>query len=87
MVTHQGVADIAPAGSGLPDLTTGWQYHTFSAFNGLQGSGFLRVVVANPEDSRDVTSRCELADVHPPYPFANWKRFRIINIAGFTHAR
>jgi hypothetical protein len=47
-VTHQSVSDIAPAGSGLPDLTTGWQYHTFSAFNGLQGRGFLRAGVAKP---------------------------------------
>ncbi|MCX6879485.1 MAG: hypothetical protein NTW21_37630, partial [Verrucomicrobia bacterium] len=48
-VNHQGTSDTAPAGSGLPDLTgTGWQYHHFSAFSGLPGSGFLRAAVAKP---------------------------------------
>jgi len=48
-VSHQGVSDTAPAGSGLPALAgTGWQYHTFSAFNGLSGKGFLRARVATP---------------------------------------
>jgi hypothetical protein len=45
-VTHQGGSDTPPLGSRLPDLTgTDWQYHTFSAFNGLPGTGFIRVAV------------------------------------------
>jgi len=49
VITDQGASDTAPAGSGLPDLTgTGWQYHTFSAFNGLPDRGFLRAAVAKP---------------------------------------
>jgi hypothetical protein len=47
VVSHQGASDTAPPGSGLPDLTgSAWQYHTFSAFNGVVGSGFLRAGVA-----------------------------------------
>jgi len=46
VITDQGTSDTAPAGSGLSDLTgSGWQYHTFSAFNGLAGKGFLRARV------------------------------------------
>jgi hypothetical protein len=49
VISEQGASDTAPSGSGLPDLTgTGWRYHTFSAFNGLQGRGFVRVRVAKP---------------------------------------
>ena len=49
VVTHQGAADSAPPGSGLPDLAgTGWQYHTFSSFNGLGGRGFLRAGIVKP---------------------------------------
>ncbi|MCX6866000.1 MAG: hypothetical protein NTV46_07225 [Verrucomicrobia bacterium] len=48
-VIDQGASDAAPAGSALLDLGgTGWQYHTFSAFNGLSGKGFLRAGVAKP---------------------------------------
>gem|GEM_PF-5841716 len=49
VVTHLGVSDTPPVGAGLPALTgTGWQYHTFSGFNGLPGTGFLRVQVTQP---------------------------------------
>ena len=49
VVSHQGASDTAPPGSGLPDLTgSAWQYHTFSAFNSVAGSGFLRAGVAQP---------------------------------------
>jgi hypothetical protein len=49
VVTHQGASDSAPPGSGLPDLAgTGWQYHTFSSFNGLGGRGFLRAGIVKP---------------------------------------
>jgi hypothetical protein len=45
-VIHQVASDTPPPGSGLPDLTgTDWQYHTFSAFNGLPGTGFIRAAV------------------------------------------
>lgn len=45
-VTHQGGSDTPPPGSGLPDLTgSDWQYQTFSAFNGLPGTGFIRAAV------------------------------------------
>jgi sialate O-acetylesterase len=48
-VSHQGGADTAPLGSGLPDLTgTGWQYHSFALSKGLAGSGFLRAGVTKP---------------------------------------
>ncbi|MEI7900519.1 MAG: LamG-like jellyroll fold domain-containing protein, partial [bacterium] len=48
-VSHVGVSDTAPSGSSLPALyETGWQYHTFSGFNGLPGTGFLRVQVTQP---------------------------------------
>lgn len=48
-VIDQGASDAAPAGSTLSGLGgTGWQYHTFSAFNGLSGMGFLRTGVAKP---------------------------------------
>lgn len=49
VVTHQGASESAPPGSGLPDLAgTGWQYHTFSSFNGLGGRGFLRAGIVKP---------------------------------------
>jgi hypothetical protein len=49
VISGQGASDTAPGGSGLPDLTgTGWRYHKFSAFNGLQGRGFIRAQVAKP---------------------------------------
>ena len=49
VITHHGYSDTPPAGSALPDLTgTGWHYHTFSAFNGLQGRGFIRIGVFAP---------------------------------------
>jgi hypothetical protein len=47
-VSHVSVSDIAPAATGLPDLTgTGWEYHTFrlEGSEGLPGRGFLRVNV------------------------------------------
>ena len=48
-ISHHGFSDTSPAGSGLPDLTgAGWHYHTFSAFNGLPGKGFVRAVVVAP---------------------------------------
>jgi carbonic anhydrase/acetyltransferase-like protein (isoleucine patch superfamily) len=49
VISDLGASDTAPVGSGLPDLTgSGWQYHTFSAFNGLQGRGFVRVRITKP---------------------------------------
>jgi len=49
VINDQGASDTAPAGSSLPDLSgTGWQYHTFSAFNGLSDKGFLRATVVKP---------------------------------------
>jgi hypothetical protein len=49
VVTHLGGSDTPPVGAGLPSLTgTGWQYHTFYGFNGLPGTGFLRVQVTQP---------------------------------------
>ncbi|MCX6876832.1 MAG: MBG domain-containing protein [Verrucomicrobia bacterium] len=46
-VACSGKSDTPPVGSGLPDLTgTGWEYRTFSAFNGLPDKGFLRARVA-----------------------------------------
>ena len=46
-VTDLGASDTPPAGSGLPDLTgTLWQYHTFSACDGLNGGGFIRAAVS-----------------------------------------
>ncbi len=48
-ILHQGSSDTPPPGSGLPDLTgAGWHYQTFSAFNGLQGRGFLRAAITDP---------------------------------------
>lgn len=47
-VTAVGSAsDTPPAGSGLPTLTTGWEYRTFSAFNGLPDKGFIRSNVSD----------------------------------------
>jgi hypothetical protein len=49
VISHHGFSDTPPAGSGLPDLTgADWHYHTFSAFNGLPGKGFVRAVVVAP---------------------------------------
>jgi hypothetical protein len=49
VVTHLGVSDTPPAGTGLPDLTgSDWQYQTFSGFDGLSSTGFLRVQVTQP---------------------------------------
>ena len=48
-INDLGASDTPPAASGLPDLTgSAWQYHTFSAFNGIPGKGFIRAVVAKP---------------------------------------
>ncbi len=48
-VSHIGKSNTPPAGSSLPALTgTDWEYHTFSAFNGLPGKGFLRAKVTQP---------------------------------------
>ena len=48
-VSHVGKSDNPPAGSGQPGLTgTAWEYHTFSAFNGLPSAGFLRARVSTP---------------------------------------
>lgn len=48
-VSDQGASDAPPPGTALPDLTgTDWEYHTFSAFNGAGGRGFLRVKAAAP---------------------------------------
>jgi carbonic anhydrase/acetyltransferase-like protein (isoleucine patch superfamily) len=45
-VQHLGRSDTPPAGSGLPDLGgTDWEYHRFSAFDGLPAAGFLRAAV------------------------------------------
>lgn len=45
-VSHVGKSDDPPAGSGLLGLAgTGWEYRTFSAFNGLANKGFLRARV------------------------------------------
>ncbi len=44
-----GASDSPPAGSGLPDLTgNDWEYHTFTAFEGLPGRGFIRAGVRTP---------------------------------------
>lgn len=49
VVTHLGVSDSPPAGTGLPDLVgSDWQYQSFSGFDGLPGTGFLRVKVIQP---------------------------------------
>lgn len=49
VVTDEGASDTGPPGSGLPYLTgTDWEYRTFSAFNGLTGSGFMRARVSRP---------------------------------------
>jgi autotransporter-associated beta strand protein len=46
-VSYVGKSDAPPAGSGLPNLaSTDWEYRTFSAFNGLPGSGYLRASVS-----------------------------------------
>ncbi|MCF7730648.1 MAG: hypothetical protein K9N23_03130 [Akkermansiaceae bacterium] len=48
-VSNVGAADTPPAGSGLPDLTgSGWEYRTFSTFNGLPGKGFIRALTTAP---------------------------------------
>ena len=45
-VSYTGKSDDPPAGSGLLGLAgTGWEYRTFSAFNGLANKGFLRARV------------------------------------------
>ena len=47
VVSYVGKSDTPPAGSGLPNLaSTDWEYRTFSAFNGLPGTGFLRASVS-----------------------------------------
>ncbi len=48
-VSHVSKSDSPPAASGQPSLSgTAWEYHTFSAFNGLPGRGFLRARVTMP---------------------------------------
>ena len=42
-VTYLGKSDNPPAGSGLGSLSgTDWEYRTFSSFNGLPNTGFIR---------------------------------------------
>ena len=47
-ITAGEVSNTAPAGSYLPVLTSGWQYHTFSGFNTQSDRGFLRAVITKP---------------------------------------
>jgi endo-1,4-beta-xylanase len=50
-VSSTGPAAIAPAATGLPDLTgSDWEYHIFklNTSEGLPGRGFLRIKVAQP---------------------------------------
>ena len=47
-ITAGEVSNTAPAGSNLPVLTSGWQYHTFSGFNTQSDRCFLRAVITKP---------------------------------------
>jgi len=49
-VTHVTKSNSPPIGSGWPTRgdTDGWECHSFSAFDGLGGKGFLRARVTAP---------------------------------------
>lgn len=48
-IVSVGASYLPPAGSGLPDLSgSGWEYRTFSGFNGIPLRGFIRAGVSAP---------------------------------------